>query len=74
MCNEAIIRAGEKLTMGSIFFRSSTDSPVISKSVHGEIQAREDGTGSPSSLMKEQVARAKPPPAESPAMAISSLE
>jgi len=44
--------------------------PDIAKSVHGEMQAIEEGGGFPPSLSEIEVAIAKPPPAESPANAI----
>ena len=44
------------------------------RSVQGEMQIPEEGRGSPESLSDRSAARARPPPAESPAMACASCK
>ena len=58
------------LTIGSKGAQDNTDSPVIAKSVHGEINTPQAGISKPSSRKFTSEASAKPPPAESPAITI----
>ena len=56
--------AGEK--SWSVPALSCIDLPVIVRSVHGESATRHAGRGRPSAFASMHVAKARPPPAESP--------
>ena len=56
--------------IGSIFLLVLIESPVISKSVHGESNTAAAGKAIPKSLNFISVAPVKPPPAESPEITI----